>query len=205
MGISFFCWTHTKEEFLKNCLTKQLLVAIDSIVFFGSQWLPTNVWLPTFFKISSFVLNGRKKLMRVRKWQNLNFWVNYPFKSYWPQKQMFSFRELNKCKVFPYLTVGHFQMQPAWVAVVWLSTHLWHGVFEPEGAVLKGSWLDGTLSAEVRLEELEATSNYNRIRLNRRVWGSAKLTSYIFAAIFISTTGVLCSFVVSNKPNAAVL
>ncbi len=67
---------------------------------FGSQWLPTNVWLPTFFKISSFVLNGRKKLMRVRKWQNLNFWVNYPFKSYWPQKQMFSFRELNNVKCF---------------------------------------------------------------------------------------------------------
>ncbi len=76
-------------------------------------------------------------------------------------------------------------------------------------AVLKGSWLDWTLYAEVRLEKIEAqvTSNYNRIRLNLRVWGSAKLTnvSYIFAAIFISTTGVLCSFVVSNKQNAAVL
>ncbi len=41
-----------------------MLVDIDvhSIFFpyYGSQWLPATVWLPTFFKISSFVFNRRE-------------------------------------------------------------------------------------------------------------------------------------------------
>ncbi len=52
-------------------ITKQLLVAIDfhimetnTNVYYGSQWLPDNVCFPTFFKISSFVFNKRKTLMR---------------------------------------------------------------------------------------------------------------------------------------------
>jgi len=49
--------------------TKQLMDPIDfhSIFFsyYGSQWGPSNVWLPTCFKISSFVLNRRKKLLQV--------------------------------------------------------------------------------------------------------------------------------------------
>ncbi len=53
-------------------LTEQLPVAIDlnSMVGknYGSQWLPSTVWLPTFFKISSFVFDRRKKFMQV--WYN---------------------------------------------------------------------------------------------------------------------------------------
>ncbi len=46
---------------------KQLPVAIDFHSMEGkkyceSQWGPTTVWLPTFFEISSFVFNRRKKL-----------------------------------------------------------------------------------------------------------------------------------------------
>ncbi len=45
-----------------------------------------SVWLSTSFTISSFVFNRTKKLiqiwnsLRVSKWQNFHFWVNYPFK-----------------------------------------------------------------------------------------------------------------------------
>ncbi len=53
----------------------------------GSHLGPTTVLLPAFFKISSFMFNIRKKSvqdwndMRVSKWwQNVHFWVNYPFK-----------------------------------------------------------------------------------------------------------------------------
>ncbi len=51
---------------------KQLTVAIDfhnsSIVFFPimcKSMATDNIWLPTFFKISSFVFNRRKKLIHV--------------------------------------------------------------------------------------------------------------------------------------------
>ncbi len=50
----------------------------------GSQWVPSTVCLPMFFKISSLVFNRRKKLIQVwNKWrirQNCHFWVSYPFK-----------------------------------------------------------------------------------------------------------------------------
>jgi len=36
---------------------------------YGSQWDPSTVWLPIFFKISSFLFNGRKKL--IQGWINL--------------------------------------------------------------------------------------------------------------------------------------
>ncbi len=55
---------------------------------YGSQWLLSTFWLPTFFKISSFVFNWRKKLIQVwlnsrvsKWWQKYHFWVNYPFKT----------------------------------------------------------------------------------------------------------------------------
>ncbi len=32
--------------------------------YYGSQCLPSTVWLPTFFNISYFVLNRKRKLMR---------------------------------------------------------------------------------------------------------------------------------------------
>jgi len=37
--------------------------------YYGSQWGPSTVWLPTFFKISSFVFSRRKKFIQV--WNNL--------------------------------------------------------------------------------------------------------------------------------------
>jgi len=37
--------------------------------YYGSQWGPSTVWLPIFFKISSFVFSRRKKFIQV--WNNL--------------------------------------------------------------------------------------------------------------------------------------
>ncbi len=69
-------------------LTEQLLVSIDLNSMagknYGSQWLPATVWLPTFFKIYSFVFDKRKTFMQV--WYNKVgnderiFCVNYTFK-----------------------------------------------------------------------------------------------------------------------------
>ncbi len=71
--VSFFCWTQ-KKIFWRMLVIKQLLVPIElnSIFspYYGSQWLPAIVWLPTFFKISSFVFNKRKKVIHV--WNNLS-------------------------------------------------------------------------------------------------------------------------------------
>ncbi len=85
-----FCWAQ-KKTFWRMLVTKQLLVAIDfhSIFFpyYGSQWLPSIVRLPTFFKTSSFVFNSTNKFIQVwnnlmvsKLWQNFHFWLNYPFK-----------------------------------------------------------------------------------------------------------------------------
>lgn len=58
--LSFSCWTQ---------LLKKILVLIDSIFpYCESQWVPTTVWLPIIFKISS-VFNRRKK--RIQDWKNL--------------------------------------------------------------------------------------------------------------------------------------
>ncbi len=57
-------------------LTEQLPVAIDlnSMVGknYGSQWLPSTVWLPTFFKISSLCLTEERNSCRfdTTKWGN---------------------------------------------------------------------------------------------------------------------------------------
>ncbi len=52
-----------------------------------SQWLPSAICLPTFFKISSFVLNKRKKHIQFwndmgmsKSWHNFYIWGNFPFK-----------------------------------------------------------------------------------------------------------------------------
>ncbi len=62
-----------KAEAQVMWVTKQLTVAIDlhSIFppYYGSQWIPSTVWLLTFFKMSSFVLKIRNKPMQV--WNNL--------------------------------------------------------------------------------------------------------------------------------------
>ncbi len=47
-------------------VTKQLLVPSDFHIYiffyYQSQWGPATVWLPTFFKISSFVFSTRIKI-----------------------------------------------------------------------------------------------------------------------------------------------
>ncbi len=54
--------------------------------------IPAIFWLPTFFKISSFVLSWRKK--RIQVWNNRRvdddhiFWVNYSLKLFWQVKKM---------------------------------------------------------------------------------------------------------------------
>ncbi len=90
--MSLFCRTQRKI-FWRMWETEQFWGTIDfhSIFFsyYGSQWCPKTAWLQqTFFKISSFVFGRTKKFiqlwnyLRVSKWwENLHFWVNYPFKS----------------------------------------------------------------------------------------------------------------------------
>ncbi len=57
--------------------------------YYGSQWCPRTALFPTFFRISSFVFSRTKTFiqvwnyLRVSKWHNLIFWVNYPFNSGW--------------------------------------------------------------------------------------------------------------------------
>ncbi len=98
----FFCWT--KYYILKN-VGNQMLVVIDfHCIFFspyhGSQRLPATVWLPIFFKISSFVLNRRNSLTQV--WIGINWGcvndknslrtsIVLPFMSNWSLKQGFFF------------------------------------------------------------------------------------------------------------------
>ncbi len=73
-------------------VTKQLTVAIDlhnvkkNKKKLTRQRSPATVWLPTFFKIFSFVLNKGTNLIQVwnkwrvsKWWQYFHFWVNYPF------------------------------------------------------------------------------------------------------------------------------
>jgi len=35
------------------------------VFYYGSQWGPTTVWLPTFFKMSDFLFNRTKKQIQV--------------------------------------------------------------------------------------------------------------------------------------------
>jgi len=66
--MSFFLLLNTKENILKN-VVNQLTVAIDFHISKNILWKSMatmlTVWLPTSFKISSFVFNRRKKLIQV--------------------------------------------------------------------------------------------------------------------------------------------
>ncbi len=52
---------------------------------YGSQWLPSTIWSPAFFRISFFVRNRRDNSYRFGttwgwvKDDRFNFWVNYAF------------------------------------------------------------------------------------------------------------------------------
>ncbi len=69
--------------------TEQFWGTIDfNSIFFPSMEVngaPKTAWLQTFFKISPFVFGWTKTFiqvwnyLRVCKWQNFHFWVNYPF------------------------------------------------------------------------------------------------------------------------------
>ncbi len=84
------CSAEHKGRYSEECGKQSSSGApLTSIVFFsyyGSQWCPKTAWLQTFFKISSFVFGRTKNFiqvwnyLRVSKWQNFHFWVNYPFK-----------------------------------------------------------------------------------------------------------------------------
>ncbi len=66
--MSFFFCSAQKKIFWRMLVTKQLMVAIDFHGIFsilGSQWLPSTVWLPAFFKISSFALNNIRHSYRL--------------------------------------------------------------------------------------------------------------------------------------------
>ncbi len=89
------CSAEHKGRYSEECGKQSSSGApLTSIVFFSyyrSQWCPKTAWLQTFFKISSFVFCRTKTFiqvwnyLRVSKWQNFHFWVNYPFTChFWP-------------------------------------------------------------------------------------------------------------------------
>ncbi len=51
-----------------NWMPSEKIYIFYIFTYYGSQWL-SNVWLPTFFKISYFVLNIRQKIIQV--WNKL--------------------------------------------------------------------------------------------------------------------------------------
>ncbi len=86
-----FCWTQRKI-FWRKFVTRLFWGTIDfhsrKKNYYGSQWCPRTALFPTFFKISSFVFSRTKTFirvwnyLRVSKWQNFHFWVNYPLIGY---------------------------------------------------------------------------------------------------------------------------
>ncbi len=72
--MTFFPLRNIKEDILEECWEPNS---------FGSYWVSLNsVWLPTSFKISSFMFRRRKKCIQVWNIMNNNFyfWIDYPFK-----------------------------------------------------------------------------------------------------------------------------
>ncbi len=76
-----------EEGVYPGCFGAPLTSILGKIKYYGSQWCPRTALFPTFFRISSFVFSRTKTFtqvwnyMRVSQWwQNLHFWVNYPFK-----------------------------------------------------------------------------------------------------------------------------
>ncbi len=47
-----FFWTFYSSKNPEKSSKSRMLVAKHLMVAIDSQWLPSNVWLPTFFKIS---------------------------------------------------------------------------------------------------------------------------------------------------------
>ncbi len=48
--------------------------------YYGGQWLQSTSWLPTFFKISTFVFNRRNKFIQVwNKWRVSKWWQYFNF------------------------------------------------------------------------------------------------------------------------------
>ncbi len=88
--MNIFVLLKTKEYILKNVGNSAVLGHFHRIFsYYGRQsMVPKTAWLQTFFKISSFVFGRTKNFIQVWNylrvgnwWQNLIFWVNYPFKS----------------------------------------------------------------------------------------------------------------------------
>ncbi len=102
----FQSWTQ-KKIFWRMLVTQQFLLAIEC--FLPPHTIEVNgycqsatVWLPTFFKITFFFFNKRKKFiycnnLRMSKWwQNLFFLVNYPFKSlFWNKPDDLQYKSEN--------------------------------------------------------------------------------------------------------------
>jgi len=62
-----FSTFNTKEDILKNVGKQKPLASIYFYFLLWNQWVLSNVWLPSFFQISSFVFNKRKKQIQVDK------------------------------------------------------------------------------------------------------------------------------------------
>jgi len=63
--MNFFLLLNTKEDILKNVGNQTVNGPHWGKKYYGSQWGPLTVWLPTFFKILSFVFSKRKKFIQV--------------------------------------------------------------------------------------------------------------------------------------------
>ncbi len=80
--MSLFCRTQRKI-FWRKFVTRLFWGTID----FHSRKKKNTAALSTFFRIPSFVFSRTNtfiqvwKYLRMSKWQNFNFWVNYPFKT----------------------------------------------------------------------------------------------------------------------------
>jgi len=89
--MNVFLLLNTKEDILKNMGNQTVdgsCIEWGKNKYYECQWGLSTLWLPTFFKLSSFVFNRRKKFIRFwnnlkvsKLWQNFHVWVNYPFKA----------------------------------------------------------------------------------------------------------------------------
>ncbi len=83
--MSFLLLLNIKEDILKN-VGNQTVDGPQKTILWKSMGHQLFVWLHTFFKMSSFMYNRRKKLIQVwnslivsKWWQKYNFWVNFHF------------------------------------------------------------------------------------------------------------------------------
>jgi len=61
---------NTKDDILKNVSNQTGPVDFHSRKkkYYGSQWVSSTVWLPIFFKISSFVFSKKKEKKLKQVW-----------------------------------------------------------------------------------------------------------------------------------------